>query len=284
MFITSAVLGLDKGVKRLSNLNMILAAILMIIAFIVGPGIKMLNTFTETFGAYMNDFLRLSVRTGVNNPAQQEWINQWTVFFWSWWLAWSPFVGVFIARISKGRTIREFIVFVLLIPSLFSFIWFSIFGVMSTETFAVNPEIAGQPLEQMLFTTFANYPLATVMSIIAILLLIIFFVTSADSATFVLGMQSEGGALHPSNRIKAIWGILVSAIAIVLLRAGGLSALQNVLIIVALPFTMLLILVTISLIKELNYERRQMGLTVLPRRQPEKDAPFRSYESDSDKE
>ena len=282
LFITSAVLGLDKGVKRLSNFNMILAVILMIVAFIVGPGLKMLNTFTETLGNYMHDFLRMSVQTGVGDPAQQEWINQWTVFFWAWWLAWSPFVGVFIARISKGRTIREFIVFVLLIPSLFSFLWFSVFGVMSTETFAANPGIAAQPLEQMLFTTFENYPLAIVTSLIAIILLIIFFVTSADSATFVLGMQSEGGNLHPSNWIKGIWGILVSVIAIVLLRAGGLEALQNVLIIVALPFSMLLILVTVSLIKELLYERRKMGLEIVPKRHPEKDAPFRSYEPDDD--
>ncbi|MDO4529547.1 MAG: BCCT family transporter, partial [Lachnospiraceae bacterium] len=141
--------------------------------------------------------------------------------------------------------------------------------------------LAQQPLERILFSTFEHYPLALPMSIAAILLLIVFFVTSADSATFVLGMQSEGGNMNPSTPVKIIWGVLVSTIAIVLLRAGGLSALQNVLIITALPFSILLLLITASLIKELNYERRKMGLFLKARRHPEKDAPFRSYEKDN---
>ena len=281
LFIGSAVSGLDKGVKRLSNFNMIIAALLIITAFIVGPGIKMLNTFTETLGAYFQDFVRMSTLTGMTDPAQRQWISEWTVFFWAWWLAWSPFVGVFIARISKGRTIREFVGCVLLIPSLFSFLWFSVFGVLSTELAGVDPGLAQQPLESILFSTFAHYPLALPMSIAAILLLIVFFVTSADSATFVLAMQSEGGNLNPSTPVKIIWGVLVSTIAIVLLRAGGLSALQNVLIITALPFSILLLLITASLVKELNYERRKMGLFLKARRHPEKDAPFRSYEKEN---
>lgn len=281
MFIASAVSGLDKGVKRLSNFNMILAVLLMITAFIVGPGVKMLNTFTQTLGAYFQDFIRMSTYTAMSTPAQQQWISEWTVFFWAWWLAWSPFVGVFIARISRGRTIREFVGCVMLIPSLFSFLWFSVFGVLSTDVAAVDPGLAEQPLESILFSTFSHYPLALPMSIVAIMLLIVFFVTSADSATFVLGMQSEGGTLNPSTPVKVVWGVLVSTIAVVLLRAGGLTALQNVLIITALPFSILLLLITVSLIKELNYERRKMGLFLKPRRHPEKDAPFRSYEEDN---
>jgi len=282
LFMASALSGLDKGVKTLSNLNMILAVILMLVALILGSRIKMMNTFTETLGLYMHDLLRMSTRTGAGSPAQQEWINQWTMFYWSWWLAWSPFVGVFIARISKGRTIREFVSHVLLIPSLFSFLWFSIFGVLSIDALAMEPSIANRPFEQLLFAAFDQYPLSGIMSALAVVLVFSFFITSADSATFVLAMQSEGGSLHPDNKIKVLWGVLVSAIAAVLLRAGGLDALQNVLIIVALPFAVLLALVTISLMKELNYERQQMGLYIKPKRYPEKGLPFRSYENDDD--
>ncbi len=282
LFMASALSGLDKGVKTLSNLNMVLACLLMAGALILGSGVKMMNTFTETLGFYLQDFLRMSTRTGAGNPSQQEWINSWTMFYWSWWLAWSPFVGVFIARISKGRTIREFVSCVLLIPSLFSFLWFSIFGVLSTDALAADPSIAQRPFEQLLFATFEKYPLSGVMSVLAVFLVFSFFITSADSATFVLAMQSEGGSLHPDNKIKVVWGFLVSAIAAVLLRAGGLDALQNVLILVALPFCILLVLVTVSLLKELNYERHQMGLTVRPKRYPDENNPFRSYENDDD--
>ncbi len=284
LFMASALSGLDKGVKTLSNLNMVLAVLLMFFALFLGNGVKIMNTFTETLGQYMQDFLRMSSRTGMENLEQQEWINRWTIFYWAWWLAWSPFVGVFIARISKGRTIREFTGCVLLIPAVFSFIWFSVFGVLSTDAQAVNPEIADTAFEGILFASFEQYPLTGVMSVVAIVLVFSFFITSADSATFVLAMQSEGGSLHPNNKVKVLWGVLVSTIAAVLLNAGGLNALQNVLIIVAFPFSILLALVTISLLKELNYERKQMGLYIKPKRYPEKDAPFRSYEEDDDEQ
>ncbi len=284
LFMGSALSGLDKGVKHLSTLNMILAVFLMISALALGPGIKIMNTFTETLGAYLQDFLRMSSRTGAGDAEQQSWISQWTMFYWAWWLAWSPFVGIFIARISRGRTIREFVACVLLIPSLFSFLWFSIFGVLSIDTLSQVHDMATQPLQTMLFTTFDNYPFSDVLSIAAIILVFSFFITSADSATFVLAMQSQGGDLHPSNKIKVLWGIIVSAMAAILLWVGGLGALQNVLIIVALPFSILIILVMISLVKELNYERQQMGLYIKPKRYPEKGSPFRSYETDDDDE
>jgi len=284
LFMASALSGLDKGVKTLSNLNMILAGLLMGAALILGSSLKMMNTFTETLGLYLQDLLRMSTRTGAGDPEQQEWINSWTIFYWSWWLAWSPFVGVFIARISKGRTVREFVSHVLLIPALLSFLWFSVFGVLSVDALEMDPTIAERPFEQLLFAAFDQYPLSGILSVLAVLLVFSFFITSADSATFVLAMQSEGGSLHPNNKIKVVWGVLVSAIAAVLLRAGGLDALQNVLIIVALPFAILLVLVTISLMKELNYERHQMGLTIKPRRYPKKGSPFRSYEDDDDEE
>ncbi len=284
LFLASSMSGLDKGIKTLSNLNMVLAVILMVVALFLCDGVKVMNTFTEALGQYLQDFLHMSSRTGLGNPAQQAWINQWTIFYWAWWLAWSAFVGIFIARISKGRTIREFTGYVLLVPALFSFVWFSVFGVMSTDALAVDPTIADRALEGMLFATFDAYPLSGMMSVIAVLLVFSFFITSADSATFVLAMQSESGSLHPDNKVKMLWGILVSTIAAVLLRAGGLDALQNVLIIVAFPFSILLVLVTISLIKELNYERKQMGLYLNPKRHPKKGSPFRSYEEGDETE
>ncbi|MCR5415829.1 MAG: BCCT family transporter [Pseudobutyrivibrio sp.] len=284
LFMASALSGLDKGVKTLSNLNMILAGLLMVVALFMGSTVKMMNTFTDTLGLYLQDLLRMSTRTGAGDLGQQAWINNWTIFYWAWWIAWSPFVGVFIARISKGRTIREFVSCVLLIPSVFSFLWFSVFGVLSTDAFGIDPSIAEKPFAQLLFAAFDKYPLSGVMSLIAIILVFSFFITSADSATFVLAMQSEGGNAHPNNKIKVIWGVLVSTIAAVLLRAGGLDVLQNILIITAFPFAILLLLVTISLLKELNYEREQMGLTIKPKRYPEKGNPFRSYEDDDEED
>ncbi len=282
LFMASALSGLDKGVKTLSNLNMVLATVLVVFALFLGDGVGMMNTFTETLGQYLQDLLRMSSRTGMGNPTQQEWIHRWTIFYWAWWLAWSPFVGVFIARISKGRTIREFTGCVLLVPSVLSFVWFSVFGVLSTDAVAVDQSIAEGTFERILFATFDAYPMAGLMSVVAIVLVFSFFITSADSATFVLAMQSEGGSLQPNNKVKVLWGVLVSTIAAVLLRAGGLDALQNVLIIVAFPFAILLCLVTVSLLKELNYERKQMGLYLKPKRYPEKGSPFRSYEEDED--
>ena len=278
LFMTSAVSGLDKGVKLLSNGNMIMAILLMIGAVIIGPSVRMFDILSESIGAYMQDFLRISTQTGVGNPAQQKWVGDWTILFLTWWLAWSPFVGLFIARISRGRTVREFVGYVLLVPTLFSILWFTIFGVLSINALDTNPNLIEYPLESLLFGTFEQYPMTTVMSIIAIFLVFSFFITSADSATFVLSMQSENGTLHPQNWIKILWGLILALIAAVLLRFGGINTLQNVMIIVAFPFAILLIIITVSLLKELHYERGKMGLTLDPKRYPEKDSPFRSYE------
>lgn len=284
LFLGSAVSGLDRGVKTLSNLNMLLALVLTMLALAIGPRVEMFNILTESLGAYMQDFLRISTQTGMGNPEQQQWINDWTILFMAWWLAWSPFVGLFIARISRGRTIREFVGYVLLVPTLVSILWFTVFGTLSINALDMNPKLVEFPLESMLFGTFEQYPLTKIMSVIAIILVFSFFVTSADSATFVLSMQSENGALHPQNWVKVLWGVLLTVIAIVLLRFGGIDTLQNVMIIVAFPFAFLLIIITISMLKELHYERIKMGLVLAPKRYPAKDTPFRSYEEDDDEE
>lgn len=277
-FLASALSGIGKGVKILSNVNAILACGLLAIAIIVGPSLLIMNTFVDTLGMYMQDFLRLTFRTAAFDTEQQAWIKTWTLFYWAWWISWSPFVGVFIARISRGRTIREFLTNVLLIPTIFCFLWFSAFGILST-----NAQIEGNALttlstEEVLFGTFHSYPLGMFLSVIAILLVFTFFITSADSATFVLGMLSEDGSLHPHNKVKIVWGILISSISVVLLMAGGLASLRNVLIIVALPFSFVILLIIISLYIELRHEKMKMGLYIKPKYYPSKNKTFKSYE------
>lgn len=279
IFMISSLKGIGKGMKILSNINVILAACLLAIAIVVGPSVKIFNGLVGSIGLYLQDFFKLSFQTAAYNDVKRAWIEKWTIFYWAWWISWSPFVGVFIARISNGRTIKEFLTNVLLIPTLFSFIWFATFGTMANHAFIQNPDIIKLPLEAVLFGTFANYKFATLLSIIAILLVFSFFITSADSATYVLAMLSEDGNLYPSKQTKLIWGVLVSILSAILLASGGLSALQNVLIIVALPFSIIIILMMVSLYIELNHERNEMGLSIKPTTYPDENEPFKSYES-----
>lgn len=280
LFLASAVSGIGKGVRILSNANIIAAVILMVLALFMGPTVRILNMLISTTGDYLNNLLSMSFHSSPYVPSEQAWIRKWTILYWAWWISWSPFVGIFIARISKGRTIREFLIHVLVIPTVFSLLWFTVFGVLSTDAVYTDRSIAKQPIETMLFATFQHYPLGMLMSIVAMVLVLVFFITSADSATYVLAMQSEDGSINPHNSVKVIWGLILSAIAAVLLVAGGLDALQNVLIIVALPFSVLLLLMTIALVKELHYEAKQMGLEIKPETYPTKGEPFRSYEDE----
>lgn len=278
LFIMSALSGLGKGVKILSNINLILAIGLLAIAIVVGPTVQIFDNMTESIGGYLQNFFRMSFRSAAFDGTKREWINTWTIFYWAWWISWSPFVGVFIARISKGRTIREFLTVVLLIPTLLSFLWFSAFGTLSTHVQNMGIDLRSFATEEVLFATFNNYFGGTILSLISIILVVTFFVTSADSATYVLAMLSEDGELLPTGRKKVIWGILLAAIAIVLLFSGGLTALENTLIIVALPFSLVIILIILSLLKELYHEKNKMGLKIKPERLPKKDKPFKSYD------
>lgn len=281
LFLSSAVSGIDKGVRLLSNTNIILAILLMLLAIAIGPSLNMANFFIESIGAYMNDFIRMSFRTAASATiAQQNWVQAWTIYYWAWWISWSPFVGVFIANISKGRTIREFLTFILLVPSLFSFIWFSVFGTLAMNIAVPGNPIINMSIDQMLFGVFSQYPLAIILSVMAIILVIIYFITSADSATVVLAMLSENGSEHTSNKTKLIWGFVLACVAVILLVNGGLSALQNILIITAFPFSIVLMLIVISVFRELVYEKDEMGLSVKPERHPTVDKPFKSYEDD----
>ncbi|WP_282956733.1 BCCT family transporter [Cytobacillus firmus] len=267
LFIISALSGLGKGIKILSNANMILAGALFILTFFLGPSLFILNLFTNTLGSYLQYLPGMSLRIAPLNPEVREWINGWTIFYWAWWIAWAPFVGIFIARVSKGRTIREFVFGVLLIPSLIGFIWFATFGGTAImQEHQGTAKISELATEEALFGVFSNLPMGTVLSIIAILLICTFFITSADSGTYVLGMMTTNGSHHPGNKIKLVWGILLAAISLVLLYSGGLQALQNTMIAAALPFSVIMALMTFSLIKALQKEAKELGIGKIPKK------------------
>ncbi|MGG0740691.1 glycine betaine uptake BCCT transporter [Niallia taxi] len=258
LFIYSALSGLGKGIQILSNANMILAGILLLLLFIIGPTLFNLNLFTDTLGAYLQNIVNMSFRIAPLNEEKRTWINNWTIFYWAWWIAWSPFVGVFIARISRGRTIKEFVAFVLFIPAVIGFLWFSVFGGTAMHLESNNMGmISGLATEESLFGVLENFPLSTTLSILAIILISVFFITSADSGTFVLAMMTTNGSLNPSNRLKVIWGVLLAAMALVLLYSGGLQALQNTMIIAALPFSIVIAIMAVSLLKSVNQEVKE---------------------------
>lgn len=267
LFIYSAWSGLSKGIQYLSNLNMILAGLLFGAVLILGPTLLILNMMTTATGDYLNTLIFHSLDAAPMNPQKQEWMNSWTLYYWGWWLSWSPFVGIFIARISKGRSIREFALAILLVPTFVSIVWFSAFGLTGIEAGQNNPLLFEMPTETLLFGVLDGLPFSFILSVTAVVLIASFFITSADSATFVLGMQTSYGTLTPPNRIKVIWGVALSAIAYILLLAGGvtgLNALQSAAIISALPFSFVVILMAISFFKDADRERKYLGLTISP--------------------
>lgn len=266
LFMISAWSGLGKGIKYLSNANMVLAIALFVLMFIAGPTILILNMFTDTLGGYIQNIVQMSFRIAPLNEEHRSWINGWTIFYWAWWISWSPFVGIFIARVSRGRTIREFIIGVLLLPALVSFIWFAVFGTSAIEVQnAGNIDLTSFATEEVLFAIFSEMPWSTLLSIVAITLVCTFFITSADSATFVLGMQTTYGSLTPPNSVKLTWGVAQSTVALILLYSGGLQALQNSLIAAAFPFSIIIVLMMISLYRSLTKEKKELGLYHKPK-------------------
>ncbi|MFC4059294.1 BCCT family transporter [Planomonospora corallina] len=253
-FVVSAATGVHRGVRILSTLNVYLAAALALFIFLLGPTVAVLDLVPASLGGYLNDLLSMSSRTGAF--VDKEWLGAWTIFYWAWWMSWAPFVGAFIARISRGRTVREFVVGVLLVPSGASLLWFSISGgsavwlqLSGTADFA--GEIA-EGAEAAMFALLAQLPLGTIATAVTALLVALYFVTSADSASLVLGSLSTGGSLHPPRPLVVMWGVLVGTVALVLLLAGGLEALQQATILVALPFVAVMLLLCAALVKELR--------------------------------
>ncbi|MDR4494309.1 MAG: BCCT family transporter [Nitrospirales bacterium] len=259
LFILSAQTGLQRGIKYLSNLNMVLALSLLFFLLLMGPTHFIMTVFPSTFGHYIQNLPTMSLNLAPFRDS--TWIHNWTLFYWAWWIAWAPFVGTFIARISKGRTVRQFVLGVLLVPSLFCAFWFTVFGGtgIALELFQDVPlkvVMETQGIEVLLFTVLQQYPSGTLMSLIAIFLIATFFITSADSATFVLGTLTTNGNLNPPNQVKFTWGIIQSLSAAILLWSGGLKGLQTGAILAAFPFVFVIILLIISLLKSFQKEAR----------------------------
>ena len=261
LFMISVFLGIEKGMKLMSNINIILAILLLCFFLSFGPTSFLFQSFATSLGRYTEFLPKINFSLAPLSQNGSKWVHDWTVFYWAWWISWSPFVGSFIARISKGRTIREFIIGVLAAPTLFCALWFTVLGGTGThfELFgdggiwqAMNQGINS---ENALFATLSQLPFSTITIIVSIILIGTFFITSADSATFVMGMQTSNGMLHPPNQIKAIWGIIQAAAAIVLLWSGGLNGLQSAAIASAFPFAVILIFLMISLHKGLQEEK-----------------------------
>jgi glycine betaine transporter len=258
LYMISATTGLDRGIRILSNVNLFIAFGLLLFTLVVGPTAFLFDAFTVTLGGYIQNLVSMSLR--LSPFSQNPWVGSWTLFYWAWWIAWAPFVGMFIARISKGRTIKEFIIGVLLVPTIFSFMWFSVFGgtALHMEMFQGLgiAEAVQADVTSALFITLESLPLGSILAALATLLIITFFVTSADSATFVLGMLSSEGKLNPTNKVKITWGVLQSSIAIVLIISGGLAGLQTASIVTALPFALIMGLMCVSIYKALSEEAR----------------------------
>ena len=249
LFLTSAVTGVERGIKWLSSFNLALAGLLALAVFLLGPTVAIVDTFTTTLGSYLSEFVRMSLRT---TPFRDSgWVGGWTVFYWAWWISWSPFVGLFIARVSRGRTIREFILGTVLAPTLAAFVWFSVFGGTALHMDIWQgghiAEAAKADVSTALFAMFDALPMASLLSAVATVLVLVFFVTSGDSATLVLGMMSTGGNPNPGARVKVVWGLLVAGIAASLLLAGGVKAVQTATIVFALPFTFVILLMALAL-------------------------------------
>ncbi|CAA9364003.1 MAG: Glycine betaine transporter OpuD [uncultured Nocardioidaceae bacterium] len=267
-FVVSAVSGIDRGIKWLSNANAVAAGLLAFFLFVVGPTVFILATFTESIGGYLTQLPAMSFRTGAYEGA--SWLNGWTIFYWAWWISWTPFVGMFIARISKGRTIRQFVVFVIAIPSLVSFVWFAILGGAAFDL-QLNqgvdmPAALEGGIENALFETLREFPLSSVTVTLAVFLIAIFFITGADSASIVMGMLSQRGTEDPDRWLVVFWGVATGAVAAVLLYAGGLAALQTLVIIVATPFLLVLVAMGVALMKALRRESYEATLTPKVRR------------------
>ena len=250
LFMISAVTGLDKGIKFLSNANITLASVLILLGLILGPTVLIMNNLTNGLGSYMSSIVRDSFEISSNSP----WYGAWTIFYWAWWIAWAPFVSTFIARISKGRTIKEFVGGVLLAPTLASFVWFAIFGTLGMNTGLGIAEGAIQQTSTAFFEVMQHYPIGNIISMIAVVLLSTFFITSADSATFVLGMMSSNGDLNPTTQRKLIWGCIQSGLAIALMLSGGLDMLQTASIAAAFPFAIVMLFAMVSIVKALKEE------------------------------
>ncbi|WGW10756.1 BCCT family transporter [Saxibacter everestensis] len=271
-FVASAVSGVAKGIQWLSNINMVLALVLAVFVFVVGPTLLILNLLPTALGDYFDQMMEMASRTGASGGSEMDaWLSSWTVFYWAWWISWTPFVGMFIARISRGRTIRQFVTGVLLVPTLVSLVWFAVFGGAAIDTqrkFGDLVPEGGVDSNTALFQMLDHFPLAGVTTVLVMLLVAIFFVSGADAASIVMGSLSERGNIEPRRATVVFWGVLMGAVAAIMLIVGGgggdaLNGLQALTTVVSLPFVVVMVLLCVALYKELSKDpivlREQMG-------------------------
>ncbi|MGW5055316.1 BCCT family transporter [Actinokineospora sp. NPDC004072] len=266
--VLSVVTGVDKGIKWLSNTNLGLAGAILVFVLVTSPTLFILRDFIQSTGLYLQNLVRLSLTTtAFQGAAGEEWQGYWTAFYWGWWISWAPFVGVFIARISRGRTVREFVAGVLLVPTLLSFLWFSVFGgaglfrqlfgqgglVGTDETGAASVDTEGA-----LFTLLDGLPGGSILVGVSIILVVLFFVTSADSGSLVVDMLAAGGEVNPPKWSRVFWASAEGAVAIALVLAGGLSAVQGVAIAIALPFSLVMIGMCVAITRVFSRESRAL--------------------------
>ncbi|KQR97641.1 choline transporter [Williamsia sp. Leaf354] len=256
-FVASAVSGVAKGIQWLSNINMVLAIVLALFIFVVGPTVFILNVIPTSLGSYAREITADAARTSANTDAAgQQWLSDWTIFYWAWWVSWTPFVGMFLAKISRGRTIRQFVVGVMVVPSTVSLVWFAIFGGTAISQQMNGKGLADSPNEEsQLFDMLGNLPWAGIASVLVMVLVAIFFVSGADSASLVMATLSERGRAEPSKGVTVFWGVLTGAVAALLLWVSGDDALQGIktmAIIAALPFVIVMIVMCVSLYKDLR--------------------------------
>ena len=267
--IFSAISGVGKGVKILSELNLTLAFCLLVFVLVAGPTLYLLSAFSDNIGTYLSNLVQLSFKTYVYEQEHTGWFSGWTILYWAWWCSWAPFVGLFIARISKGRTIREFIFGVLVIPSMFGILWFTVFG--NTAIWLNDGEAAGtlgqmiSSPETLLFKFLDYLPLSSVTGLVSLVVISLFFITSADSGIYVLNnIASRDKSLAAPRWQAVMWGVLMSVVAIVLMQSGGLANLQAMTLLVALPFAMLMLLMCFSLWKGLSADKKYFDTKVNP--------------------
>nr|WP_231948835.1 BCCT family transporter [Jiangella alkaliphila] len=279
-FVASAVSGIERGIQWLSNTNMVLAFVLAFFVFVAGPTIFVLNLIPTAIGDYFADLAEMAARTEASGgEAMQEWVSGWTIFYWAWWMSWTPFVGMFIARISRGRTIRQFVVGVLLVPSVVSVVWFSIFGGTAIDLQRDGADLAGTAespagQEEQLFSVLQQLPLTTIASVLVMLLVAIFFVSGADAASIVTGTLSQRGSIAPSKRVVVFWGLLMGAVAAIMLMIGeggatALEGLENITILAGAPFMLVMVGICVALAKDLRSDpmmvREDRGVEVVER-------------------
>lgn len=261
----SLLMGLDKGIKRLSDINIFFTIVLLSFVIILGPTQFIFNSFFENIGNYLHQVIPLGLWTE-SYEGEANWQSSWTVFYWAWWISWSPFVGVFVARISRGRTIREFILGVLLIPITILFLWFTAFGGSAVHMelmAAVDPNMVSPGLVEAvradtgsaIFKLMESYPLTAALNGLIVVMIVLWFVTSSDSASFVIDMLTSGGDTNPPKIQRLFWAGTEGVIAAVLLAAGGLGALQAASIVSGFPFAVVIVIMMYSLLRGLSRDR-----------------------------